>query len=176
MKFRIAGSIFASGAALSLLLSGAYGRNHGSLEEHKHVRGGDKSAKVRALTPNRHLDATKVEGGKFADQPRIQRRLEKIRRKRQLAGTFKRGVQALGGGADENPTIDLAECSSNVLNDDQASRREGGHWTAQLPPRQWVGLRRRVCLPSLDRFYQGRLLCPLEDDEDESIIHPPGGY
>ena len=125
MKFRIAGSIFASGAALSLLLSGACGRNHGSLEEHKHVRGGDKSAKVRALTPKRHLDATKVEGGKFADQPRIQRRLEKIRRKRQLAGPFKRGVKALAG-SNENPSVDLTECSSNVLNDDQDLPDERG--------------------------------------------------
>ena len=126
MKFRIAGSIFASGAALSLLLSGAYGRNHGSLEEHKHVRGGDKSAKARVFSAKRHLDATKMEGGKFADQPRIQRRLEKIRRKRQLAGPFKRGVEALGGGTDENPTVDLAECSPNVLNDDQDLPDERG--------------------------------------------------
>ena len=117
MKFRIAGSIFASGAALSLLLSG-YGRNHGSLEEHEHVRGGDRSVKARVLSTKKHLDATRVEGVRFADQPRIQRRLEKIRRKRQLTGPFKRSVKALGG-ANENPIVDLLECSPNVLSDDQ---------------------------------------------------------
>lgn len=150
MKFRIAGSIFASGAALSLLLSGyMYGRNHGSLEEHDHVRGGDKSAKVRALTTKRHLDATKVEGGKFADQPRIQRRLEKIRRKRQLAGPFKRGVQALEGGTDENPTVDLAECSSNVLNDDQDLPDERGTLvcSASTPTIRRIATKRMPAFP-----------------------------